>query len=128
MVATEEISKEKKLEIIKKVMSDFTNDVPLLIEYFDKLKIYERESGKWYIEGNDADKTDKMILNTTSNKSNPEEIIRQLIILELIKSYHYASDRIKTEQTITFGRDESKRADQRRYSVYQRDLSQADMP
>jgi len=97
--------------ILNKILSDSFDKIPLLKEHINKLKIYEREKGKWYIEGNDANNTEKIIFNSVTGKSNPEEIIRQLFILELIKNYNYQKEYIKIEQTVTFGIDESKRAD-----------------
>lgn len=43
--------------------------------------------------------------------AKPEEIIRQLWLLELTESYSYPLSRIQIEYPITFGRDTSKRAD-----------------
>lgn len=43
--------------------------------------------------------------------AKPEEIIRQLWLLELTENYGYPLSRIQIEYPITFGRDTSKRAD-----------------
>jgi type I restriction enzyme M protein len=44
-------------------------------------------------------------------QAKPEEAVRQLWILRLIKHYGYPLDRLAVEYPITFGRDTSKRAD-----------------
>jgi type I restriction enzyme M protein len=43
--------------------------------------------------------------------AKPEEVIRQLWLLRLIKDYGYPLSRLSVEYPITFGRDSSKRAD-----------------
>lgn len=43
--------------------------------------------------------------------AKPEEIVRQLWLLELTETYGYPLSRIQVEYPITFGRDTSKRAD-----------------
>jgi type I restriction enzyme M protein len=44
-------------------------------------------------------------------KLTPEEVIRQLFLAKLINHYKYPLDRIEVEKGITFGSDNSKRAD-----------------
>lgn len=55
--------------------------------------------------------------------AKPEEIIRQLWLLELTESYGYPLSRIQIEYPITFGRDTSKRAD-----IVVMDADHADTP
>ncbi len=43
--------------------------------------------------------------------AKPEEVVRQLWLLRLIKDYGYPLSRLSVEYPITFGRDSSKRAD-----------------
>lgn len=55
--------------------------------------------------------------------AKPEEIVRQLWLLELTESYGYPISRIQIEYPITFGRDTSKRAD-----IVVMDADHADTP
>ncbi len=55
--------------------------------------------------------------------AKPEEIVRQLWLLELTESYGYPLSRIQIEYPITFGRDTSKRAD-----IVVMDADHADTP
>ncbi len=55
--------------------------------------------------------------------AKPEEIIRQLWLLELTETYSYPLGRIQIEYPITFGRDSSKRAD-----IVVMDADHADTP
>lgn len=55
--------------------------------------------------------------------ARPEEIIRQLWLLELTETYGYPVSRIQIEYPITFGRDTSKRAD-----IVVMDADHADTP
>ena len=55
--------------------------------------------------------------------AKPEEIIRQLWLLELTETYGYPISRIQIEYPITFGRDTSKRAD-----IVVMDADHADTP
>lgn len=41
----------------------------------------------------------------------PEEVVRQLYLARLINEYGYPVDRLKVEYPVSFGRDNSKRAD-----------------
>lgn len=55
--------------------------------------------------------------------AKPEEIVRQLWLLELTETYGYPLSRIHIEYPITFGRDTSKRAD-----IVVMDADHADTP
>lgn len=44
-------------------------------------------------------------------KLTPEEIVRQLYLMILMDDYGYPAERIQLEYSVTFGRDDSKRAD-----------------
>ena len=108
---------DKTKEILNKIIPNIETEIPLLIEYLPKLKIYEKEKGKWYIKSNDAIGKEKLIFNEENNKSAPEEIVRQLFLFELTDNYGYPKDKIRTEERVSFGR-EQKRAD---IVVYQND-------
>ena len=108
---------EKTKRIINKIIPNIETEVPLLISHLSKLKIYEKDKGKWYIKSHDANKKDRLVLDENKNKKKPEEIVRQLFIFELIDNYGYSLDKIKIEEKVSFGR-EKKRAD---IIVYQDD-------
>jgi len=80
--------------------------------------IYEKEEGKWYIKSYDYKGKEKLIFNEETGKSTPEEIIRQLFLLELEDNYGYPLERIRIEERVTFGTEQKKRAD---IVVYQED-------
>jgi type I restriction enzyme M protein len=52
----------------------------------------------------------KQILTEDKNKSQPEEIVRQLYLIKLIDEYGYPKNFIKSEVSVSFGH-EKKRAD-----------------
>jgi hypothetical protein len=69
-------------------------------------------------------KTTLKCLVTGKDKiAKPEEVIRQLWLLELTETYGYPTSRIQIEYPITFGRDTSKRAD-----IVVMDADHADTP
>lgn len=76
----------------------------------DSLEIYEKE-GKLFI---------KCLATGIPRHATPEEIVRQLFILKLMKEYSYPKDRIDVEKDIWFGSGvHEKRAD---IIVYHKDL------
>jgi len=111
---------KKTKEILNKIIPNIETEIPLLIEYLAKLQIYEKENGKWYIKSHDSVGKEKLVLNEEKKNSAPEEIVRQLFLFELTDKnfYGYPVQKIKTETTVTFGRDTKKRAD---IVVYQED-------
>ncbi|OIO47356.1 MAG: hypothetical protein AUJ32_03140 [Parcubacteria group bacterium CG1_02_40_82] len=68
------------------------------------LEIFEKEKGKFYVKCLKREK-DILLLNEEKNLSKPEEVIRQLWINKLAKSYGYALDRIDLEKDIRFGHE-----------------------
>lgn len=91
---------------------------------FSKLKIeevltiFEKEKDKFYIHCLKRDK-DILVYDKGKNTSKPEEIIRQLWLVRLIRDYRYSLDRIELEKDIRFGREiHAKAAD---IVVYQED-------
>lgn len=104
-------------EIIHKIIPNIEIEVPLSLRYIDKIELYQKEVGKWYLKSFDSLEGEKLVYNEKSGKRAPEEIVRQLFVYELIHEYGYPKERIKIEQSVSFGR-EIKRAD---VIVYQND-------
>lgn len=79
----------------------------------DKLDIYEKDKGKYYIKSISKDEKERLVYNIETNKSAPEEIVRQLYLIKLTKHYKYPKGFIELEKTVQFGREknDSKRAD-----------------
>jgi len=107
----------EKMEIIAKIIPNIETELTLLQSHIQKLNLYEKEKGKWYIKSHDSKGNEKLVLNEEKVKSAPEEIVRQLFLFELTDIYGYPKNRIKTEESVSFGR-EKKRAD---IVVYQED-------
>lgn len=105
------------MEIINKIIQNAKTELILLVDHLQKLKIYEKEKGKWYIKSHDADGKEKLVFDENKNQRKPEEIVRQLFLFELTENYGYPKDKIKVEEKVNFGR-EKKRAD---IVVYQED-------
>jgi len=91
---------------------------------FSKLKIEEvltifgKEQDKFYVHCLKRDK-DLLVYDKNKNTSKPEEIIRQLWLVRLIKDYRYPLERIEVEKDVRFGREiHAKAAD---IIVYQED-------
>ena len=116
-----EKSKEEEFynakKILNKIIPNIETELPLLNEHLPKLQIYENEKGKWYIKSYDADGKEKLVFDENKNQKRPEEIVRQLFLFELTDNYGYPKDKIRTEERVSFGR-EQKRAD---IVVYQED-------
>lgn len=84
------------------------------------LAIFEKEKGKFYVHCLKRDK-DLLVYDKSKNTSKPEEIIRQLWLVRLIKDYRYPLNRVEVEKDIRFGREiHAKAAD---IVVYQEDKS-----
>jgi len=98
------------MEILNRIIPNIETEVPLSSRYLDKLEVYEKEQGKWFLKSFDSGAREKLVLNEESGKREPEEVVRQLFIYELIHEYGYPAERIKIEQQVKFGR-EKKRAD-----------------
>lgn len=106
------------MDILSKILPNWETDLALLKQYVPKIKFFEKEKGKYYIKSHDAEAKDKLVLNIATNKSAPEEIVRQLFLWELTEHYHYPIERLKCEQSVSFGRNGKGRAD---IVVYQED-------
>ena len=108
---------DENMKIINTIIPNSETELLLLANHLDKLKIYEKYKGKWYIKSNDAYGKEKLVFDENKNQKRPEELVRQLFLYELIDNYGYPKDKIKIEEKVSFGR-EKKRAD---IVVYQED-------
>lgn len=106
------------MDILPKILPNWETDLALLKQYVPKLKFFEKEKGKWYVKSHDSEVKDKLVYNVVTSKSAPEEIVRQLFLIELTEHYHYPINRLKSEQNVSFGRNGRGRAD---IVVYQED-------
>lgn len=106
------------MDILSKILPNWETDLALLKQYVPKLKFFEKEKGKWYLKSHDSEVKDKLVFNVATSKSAPEEIVRQLFLIELTEHYHYPINRLKCEQNVSFGRNGRGRAD---IVVYQED-------
>jgi type I restriction enzyme M protein len=106
------------MDILSKILPNWKTDLALLKQYVPKLKFFEKEKGKWYVKSHDSEAKDKLVFNVATGKSAPEEIVRQLFLIELTEHYHYPINRLKCEQNVSFGRNGRGRAD---IVVYQED-------
>jgi type I restriction enzyme M protein len=100
-------------------MSNLNNEmeIPLLSSHLDKINIYEKGKGKWFIKSHDIDGKEKLIIDETKNQKKIKEIIKQLFLFELTDNYGYPIDKIKTDEKVSLGR-EKRKAD---IVVYQED-------
>jgi type I restriction enzyme M protein len=108
---------DDNMKIINAVIPNAQTELSLLASHLDKLKIYEKDKGKWFIKSHDAYGKEKLVFDENKNQKRPEEIVRQLFLFELTDNYGYPIDKIKVEEKVSFGR-EKKRAD---IVVYQED-------
>ncbi|XRP96261.1 N-6 DNA methylase [Methanocaldococcus sp. 16A] len=111
------MNEKQNMDILLKIIPNIESEVPLLVSHIPKIKIYEKEKGKWYIKSYDSKEKELLVFDETKNKKKPEEIVRQLFLYELIDNYKYPKENIKIEEKVSFGR-EKKRAD---IIVYQDD-------
>ena len=107
--------------IIEKIIPNVIDEVPLLSDFIDKIDVYEKEPGKYYIKSHDAEGKEKLVWNEEKQNGQPEEIIRQLFLYSLTDKYKYPLNLIFTEQHVYFGR-EKKRLD---VIVFQKDKTTA---
>lgn len=68
------------------------------------LKIFEKEKGKYYLKCIKRDK-DLLIWNEEKQTGAPEEIVRQLWLNKLQKTFNYPIARIEVEKSVSFGRE-----------------------
>lgn len=82
----------------------------MMFEDIERIKIYEKGEGKFYLRSLSRLEEEKLVYNSQSSKSAPEEIVRQLFLDKLIRKYKYPKSLIEIEKKVNFGR-ELKRAD-----------------
>lgn len=108
-------------EIIKHVVSNFETDLNYFKNHTQKLDIYEKEGGKFFLKSYDQDGAERQIYNQKTHKGAPEEIIRQLLLFFLIDELGYPKERVEIEKTVNFGREvKKKKAD---VVIYGEDLT-----
>lgn len=96
-------------DILRKIFKNPEQDL-LMFDNLDKLDIYEKDTGKFYIKAISKTEEEKLVYNSKTGKSAPEEIVRQLYLVKLTKHYKYPKNLIELEKHVNFGR-EIKRAD-----------------
>jgi len=73
------------------------------------LSIFEKEKGKYYLKCLKRDK-DLLVWNEEKQTGAPEEIVRQLWLNKLQKTFNYPLARIEVEKSISFGREVHEKA------------------
>ncbi len=86
------------------------------------LEIHEKEPGKFYIKCLIRNK-DLLIWNEEKQTGEPEEIVRQMWIYQLVNKYNYPLDRIGVEVSVDFGHEVHEKAAD--IIVYQEDKESA---
>ncbi|MFH1347146.1 MAG: N-6 DNA methylase [Candidatus Margulisiibacteriota bacterium] len=74
------------------------------LNFSDILDITEEERKKFYVKDLKSGKS-RLVYDESKQKGKPEEIVRQLWLYKLNKTYKYPVDRIDTEKSIHFGRE-----------------------
>lgn len=95
--------------ILNKIFKNPEQDL-LMFDDLSKIDIYEKDAGKFYIKAISKSDEEKLVYNEKTGKSAPEEIVRQLYLVQLTKHYKYPKNLIELEKHVNFGR-EVKRAD-----------------
>jgi len=117
---------KEQIKITREILDAIFKDpqVKYGLREFTKLKIeeviiiFEKEKDRFYLRCLKREK-DLLVYDKNKNNSKPEEIIRQLWLVRLIKDYHYPLQRIEVEKDVRFGREiHAKAAD---IIVYQED-------
>lgn len=75
----------------------------------DILDISEKEKGKFFLKCFKRN-TDLLIWNEEKQIGEPEEIVRQLWLYKLNKTYNYSYERIAVEKSVNFGREVHEKA------------------
>jgi len=96
-------------QVLQKIFKNPESEL-LMFDDLSVLNIYEKEEGKYYIKAISKLDEEKLVYNEKTGKSAPEEIVRQLYLVQLTKKYKYPKNLIELEKHVNFGR-EVKRAD-----------------
>lgn len=103
------------MDILKLIFTNPADSLSLFSrDDTDSLNIYEKKEGegKYYLTSLSRGQEEKLVYNSKTKKSAPEEIVRQLYIRELLKKYKYPKELIEIEKSVQFGREiNKKRAD-----------------
>ena len=59
---------DEKVNVINKIIPNAEVELSLLVSHLHKLKIYEKDKGKWYIKSHDADGKEKLVLDESKNQ------------------------------------------------------------
>lgn len=95
-------------EIISKIFRK--PDIQFGLTEFEKinpseiLDIFEKEKGKFYLKCLKRNE-DLLIWNEEKQIGEPEEIVRQLWLYKLNKTYNYSYERIGVEKSVNFGKE-----------------------
>jgi len=108
---------EKQIQTTREIIDAIFKDpqVKYGLREFSELKIeeaimiFEKEKDKFYIGCLKRDK-DIAVYDKNKNIGKPEEIIRQLWLVRLIKDYRYPIDRIDVEVDVHFGTEIHRKA------------------
>lgn len=111
---------EKIKELLNKIVPSYETNLTIFKSYIDEtqdlLDIFNNklsltnEWNCWFIKSYDSEWCKKQILTESKNKSQPEEIVRQLYLIKLVDEYGYPKEFIKSEVSVSFWH-EKKRAD-----------------
>lgn len=99
-------------DILNKIFKNPEQDL-LAFDKLENVDIYKKEEGKYYIKAISKLEEEKLVYNMKTGKSAPEEIVRQLYLIQLTKHYKYPKNLIELEKIVQFGREknDAKRAD-----------------
>lgn len=96
-------------DVLQKIFGNSKEELALFPD-LEVIEIYEKEVGKYYLKSLSKEESERLVYNENSNKSAPEEIVRQLYLYKLTKHYKYPKNLIEIEKSVKFGR-EVKKAD-----------------
>ncbi len=94
-------------QILNKIFKNPEQDLLMFDDPLSKLDIYEKDEGKYYVKSISKMEEEKLVYNEKTGKSAPEEIVRQLYLLELTKKYKYPKAHIELEKVVQFGREKN---------------------
>lgn len=96
-------------QVLQKIFKNPEQDL-LMFDDLSQINIYEKSEGMFYVKAISKSDEEKLVYNVKTGKSAPEEIVRQLYLVQLTKHYKYPKNLIELEKQVNFGR-EQKRAD-----------------
>ena len=90
--------------VLLKIFKNPDSDL-MMFDGWAGLNIYEKEAGKYYVKAISKLDEEKLVYNEKTGKSAPEEIVRQLYLIQLTKQYKYPKHLIELEKHVNFGRE-----------------------